>query len=190
MKKRIIGVMGPGESASDQEQKQAFLLGQAIAKSGWILLTGGRSAGVMASASQGAKQVGGLTIGILPGSSMQGVSAAVDIPILTGMGQGRNIINVLSSHVVIACGLGAGTASELCLAIKIGKPVILLSMGLDIELKYRFFQDLLARLDPSDISDMSDLHEPKVTQDPKRIAIARDVTEAIQLCSDYFQTIH
>jgi uncharacterized protein (TIGR00725 family) len=54
------------------------------------------------------------------------MAATVDIAIVTGMGQGRNVINILSSHVVIACGLGPGTLSEMALALKLGKPLIML----------------------------------------------------------------
>ncbi|PSN78179.1 cytochrome, partial [filamentous cyanobacterium CCP4] len=55
-------------------------------------------------------------------------STAVDIPILTGLGDGRNVVNVLSSRVVIACGLGPGTAAEIALALKAQRPVILMAM--------------------------------------------------------------
>jgi uncharacterized protein (TIGR00725 family) len=57
------------------------------------------------------------------------MSSAVDIPILTGLGQARNVINVLSSRVVIACGLGAGTLSEIALALKLGRPVVLMGVS-------------------------------------------------------------
>ncbi|MEK7273218.1 MAG: hypothetical protein AAB047_05245, partial [Nitrospirota bacterium] len=54
------------------------------------------------------------------------VSRHVDVPIITEMGSGRNNINVLTSDVVVACGLGgSGTVSEVALAVKAGKPVIL-----------------------------------------------------------------
>ena len=52
-------------------------------------------------------------------------SPHIQIPVITGMGSGRNCINVLSSHVVVACAGGAGTLSEIALALKFGKPVIL-----------------------------------------------------------------
>jgi len=123
----IIGVMGPGEQARPCDLDTAYALGQQIAQAGWIVLTGGRDRGVMEAASQGAKAAGGLTIGILPSQDLAHASAAVDIPILTGLGNGRNIINVLSSQVVVACGMGAGTASEIALAVKTGKPVVLLN---------------------------------------------------------------
>ncbi|OLP20409.1 cytochrome [Leptolyngbya sp. 'hensonii'] len=107
----------------------AFELGQRIAEAGWVLLTGGRASGVMDAASRGAKAAGGLTIGILPTSDRAGMSAAVDIPIITDLGHARNTLNILSSQVVIACGMGAGTASEVALAIKAERSVILLNPG-------------------------------------------------------------
>ncbi|GAB4240437.1 MAG: TIGR00725 family protein [Elainellaceae cyanobacterium] len=127
MRKPIAGVMGPGEQATLSEQDTAYLLGQKIAEQGWVLLTGGRNEGVMDAASRGAKQVNGLTVGILPGSDLTNVSTAVDIPILTGMGSARNNINVLSCNVIFVCGMGRGTASEVALALKANKQVILLN---------------------------------------------------------------
>jgi uncharacterized protein (TIGR00725 family) len=127
MQKIIIGVMGPGEKATPIDIENAYQLGKCIAQQGWVLLTGGRNVGVMEAASQGAKQNKGLTIGILPGNNSKGISEAVDIAIFTDMHNARNNINVLSSDVVIACGMGLGTASEVALALKNKKPVILLT---------------------------------------------------------------
>ncbi|MEM8831195.1 MAG: TIGR00725 family protein [Cyanobacteria bacterium P01_G01_bin.19] len=139
MIKVVIGVMGAGKLANPQDLDLAFELGQSIAQNNWVLLTGGRKAGVMDAASRGAKAGGGLTIGILPGSSKAGMSDAVDISILTDLGNARNNINVLSSDVVVACGIGLGTASEIALALKNNKPVILLNPN---ELTYQFFSSL------------------------------------------------
>ncbi len=127
MRKIIIGIMGPGANASDVDVHYAYELGNLVARQGWILLTGGRNVGVMAAASRGAKSVGGLTIGILPDQKTESVSEFVDIAIFTDLGNGRNNINVLSSDVVIACGMGAGTASEIALAVKNQKKVLLLT---------------------------------------------------------------
>jgi hypothetical protein len=127
MRKIMIGVMGPGTGASETDRQNAFELGRLIAQKGWVLLTGGRDAGVMDAASAGAKVENGLTVGILPTADDRGISDAVDIAIITGMGNARNNINVLSSDVVIACGMGAGTASEVALALKANKPVVLLT---------------------------------------------------------------
>ena len=127
MRKPIIGLMGSGDSATDTDIKNAYNLGILIAQEDWILLTGGRNVGVMDAANKGAKEAGGLTIGILPSNHTKNVSDAVDIAILTDLGNARNNINVLSSDVIIACGIGLGTVSEIALALKNKKPVILLS---------------------------------------------------------------
>jgi uncharacterized protein (TIGR00725 family) len=139
MTKTIIGVMGPGERATPQERQTAYALGQAIAQAGWVVLTGGRPVGVMEAASRGAKAGGGLTIGVLPTEQINGLSPFVDIPIVTGLGQARNVVNVLTSQVVVACGSGPGTASEIALALKLSKPVILLETSLSAQ---QFWQGL------------------------------------------------
>jgi uncharacterized protein (TIGR00725 family) len=139
MRKIIIGVMGPGDKATVKDLQNAYELGKLIAQQQWILLTGGRNVGVMDAASKGAKSTNGLVIGILPDDSKRGISEAVDIAIFTDMGNARNNINVLSSDLVIACGMGAGTASEIALALKGNKQVILLTD--DVESKV-FFQKM------------------------------------------------
>jgi len=120
--------MGAGDEASEPDCALADELGERLAGEGWIVLTGGRDAGVMAAASRGAKRVpGSLTIGILP-SERGPVASGIDVALFTGMGNARNVINVLSSHVVVGCGIaGPGTASEIALALKSGTPVVLLS---------------------------------------------------------------
>ena len=139
MGKIIVGVMGPGHSANPEALVAGFELGKLIAEAGWVLLTGGRSAGVMDTASQGAKSAGGLVVGILPTDDAAEVSDSVDVAIVTGLGQARNNINVLSSRVIFACGMGPGTASEIALAIKAKKPVMLLCQS---EESAAFFRSL------------------------------------------------
>lgn len=117
----------------------AFALGKAIAQEGWIVLTGGRSFGIMEAAMKGAHEANGLTVGILPTDSALNSSEDADIRIVTGMGSGRNIINVLSSHILVVIGMAAGTASEVALAIKENKKVILLCQD---EVTVRFFKNL------------------------------------------------
>lgn len=141
MRKIVIGVMGPGSGASETDKKNAYQLGTLIAQEGWVLLTGGRNAGVMDAASRGAKAANGLTVGILPNASDRGLSEAVDIAIITGMGSARNNINVLSSDVVIACGMGAGTASEVALALKANKAVVLLTSDQQSQLFFKSLSD-------------------------------------------------
>jgi uncharacterized protein (TIGR00725 family) len=119
----IIGVMGGG-SVSNEALQTAYDLGGRIAEQGWILLNGGRNAGIMAASAKGAAERGGLTVGILPDAQTSACAPHIQIPICTGMGGARNTINVLSSDVVVACPGGAGTISEIALALKHGKTVI------------------------------------------------------------------
>jgi uncharacterized protein (TIGR00725 family) len=137
MRKTIVGVMGPGEKATANDLHNAYELGCLIAQQGWILLTGGRNVGVMDAANNGAKSANGLTLGILPRNQQDSISNDVDIAIFTDMGNARNNINVLSSDVVIACGMGAGTASEIALALKGNKPVILLNDDLESKVFFK-----------------------------------------------------
>ncbi len=125
MRKPVIGVMG-GASVSKSFEAMADQLGALIAGEGWILLNGGRQCGVMAASARGAKRAGGLVIGILQCETADGSSPDLDVAIVTGMGDARNVINVLSSTVVIALPGGAGTLSEIALALKANRPVVLL----------------------------------------------------------------
>jgi uncharacterized protein (TIGR00725 family) len=137
-----IGVMGPGADASPEEMDAAYGLGQQIGSRGWITLSGGRNCGVMDAVCCGAKSTGGFTVGILPSDNKVNASSFLDLAIPTGMGSARNNINVLASDVVVACGMGAGTASEVALALKAQKPVILLKSTAEAE---AFFTALDAR---------------------------------------------
>lgn len=123
----IIGVMG-GAAADPSALEKAHELGRLIAREGWVLLNGGRNAGIMEASARGAREAGGLVVGILPDDHRRQVSPYVTIPILTGMGSARNNINVLSSHVVVAFPGGAGTISEIALALKAGRRVILMDV--------------------------------------------------------------
>ena len=125
----IIGVMG-GSLATPETTSHAEELGRLIAGREWVVLSGGRDAGVMAAVSRGASSAGGLVIGILPGDSADGASPHLDIAIPTGLGDARNAVNVLASDVVIALRGGAGTISEVALALKAGKRVVMLDFHL------------------------------------------------------------
>jgi uncharacterized protein (TIGR00725 family) len=129
----LVGVMGAGEGACAEAVALAEELGECISARGWVLLTGGRPAGVMAAASRGAARVKGhLVVGVLPdegkGHERQS-TARLDLALFTGMGKARNVINVLSADVVVVCGGGGpGTASEAAHALNAGRPLILLAV--------------------------------------------------------------
>ncbi len=124
--KTIIGVMGGG-SASEEDAEAARRLGELIAERGWVLLNGGRACGIMEASARGAREAGGLTLGVLPDEDSAQASRYIDITVMTGMGSARNCINVLTSRVVVACRGGAGTLSEIALALKYGRHVVLLN---------------------------------------------------------------
>lgn len=118
----VIGFGGEDKALNDL----AFKVGREIAARGCFLICGGLE-GVMRSACEGAKDRNGITIGILPGKDQNEANKYVDIPVVTNMGEARNIIVVRTSDVLIAIGGGFGTLSEISFALKLGIPVI----GLD-----------------------------------------------------------
>lgn len=124
--RKVIGVMGSGRPLDEAACALAHRLGAMVASRGWVLLTGGTASGVMDAASLGAHEAGGLVIGVLRSDDGAEASTHVDVAIRTGMGDARNIINVLSSDVVIALPGGSGTISEVALALKSGKTVVVL----------------------------------------------------------------
>jgi hypothetical protein len=125
MRRILIGVVGPGERASAADLQDAFDVGTLVARAGWCVVTGGRESGVMAAACRGARDAGGLTIAILPDSDAHAATDAADVAICTGLGEARNNVIVLSAAAIIVCGMSTGTASEVALALRAGKAVIL-----------------------------------------------------------------
>ena len=128
MQKNIIGVFGAGNiSDTDAEWQAALTVGRQLAQRGFVVLTGGLG-GVMAAASKGAKEEGGITVGILPGTRKTSpANSYVDIAVYTGMGEARNAINTKSCMAAIAIGGEYGTLSEIGLALKGNCPIILLN---------------------------------------------------------------
>ena len=139
MRRMLIGVLGPGDGAGQKEMDDAQLIGEMIAKAGWAVLTGGRVAGVMGAAAKGARSAGGLTVGLLPTPDTLGASPAVDVVLATGLGEARNAVIALSANACVVCGMNAGTASEVALAIRAKKPVVLLRAD---EVTVKFFRSL------------------------------------------------
>jgi uncharacterized protein (TIGR00725 family) len=123
----VIGVIGPGDDATVLEREVARRVGAGVAAAGWVTLTGGWNAGVMDAASRGAREAGGLTVGLLPGREVEGASTAVELAIPTGLGEARNNLIVLASDALVCCGMSAGTASEAALAVRAGKPLVLVA---------------------------------------------------------------
>ncbi len=128
-----IAVVGSGVKDGDGSVKQlAKEVGREVARVGAVLITGGLG-GVMGWASSGAKEVGGTTIGIIPGTEKNDANPFVDYVVVTGMGHARNVLVVRSADAVIALSGGPGTLSEVALAVKMGKKVIGLDAWGDID---------------------------------------------------------
>ena len=118
----LIAVIG-GSACTREEGDWAAAVGRLLAERGAVLLCGGLG-GVMEAAARGAKQAGGLTVGILPGNDRADANPYVDVPIATGMGEMRNAVIVRAAGAVIAIGGGWGTLSEIALARRIETPVV------------------------------------------------------------------
>lgn len=120
----LIGVVG-GDKATGRIAELAREVGAGIAKAGCALVCGGLG-GVMEASARGAKQAGGLTIGILPGFDRKEANAYIDMPIVTAMSHARNAIVARTADAIIVVDGGLGTLSEIALGLKMGKPVIII----------------------------------------------------------------
>ncbi|MFQ6050381.1 MAG: TIGR00725 family protein [Candidatus Hydrothermarchaeota archaeon] len=118
-----VSVIGSGEIREKFIEDICTELGELLAENGFIVLCGGLG-GVMEAVSRGVKKKGGITVGILPGSSSQDANPYIDIKIVTAMSHARNAILVRSGDVVISVSGGAGTLSEIALAVNSRKEVI------------------------------------------------------------------
>ncbi|MCC7023104.1 MAG: TIGR00725 family protein [Thermomicrobiales bacterium] len=119
-----VAVCAPG-TATDEELLLAGAVGKTLAEQGCTLVCGGLG-GAMAAASRGAKSAGGSTIGIIPGYDDRAANPWIDHVICTGIGQARNALVVATGQAIIAVGGGWGTLSEIALALRLGRPVVLL----------------------------------------------------------------
>jgi len=119
-----ILVIGHNENGCTPEaEKIAYEIGTEIAKSGAVLITGGLG-GVMRAACHGAKDAGGLTVGIIPQNDPSFANEYCDIVIPTGIGLARDFLNALAADGVIIVGGGSGTLSETCAAYIHKKPIV------------------------------------------------------------------
>jgi uncharacterized protein (TIGR00725 family) len=113
-KKINISVIG-GHRASPKHKKIAYEIGQLIAQEGWVLVCGGKE-GIMEAACRGAKEAGGLTVGIMPSLDAKEANKFVDVALPTGLGYARNILVARAAKFVIAISGEYGTLSEIAFA--------------------------------------------------------------------------
>lgn len=130
MKRIQISVVGAAE-APPREFEAACQLGRLLAERGCTVVCGGLG-GVMEAVARGTSEAGGTTIGILPGESRGEANPWIEHAVATGIGHARNLAVVASGDAVIAIGGAWGTASEIALARKLGRPVVVLGVGPEI----------------------------------------------------------
>jgi uncharacterized protein (TIGR00725 family) len=119
-----VAVVGSGTATGDLYEK-ARTVGRLVAERGATVVCGGLS-GVMEAAARGATEAGGVAIGILPDEDRRRQNSYLTYSVATGTGQARNLAVVCSGGVVIAVGGEYGTLSEIGLAGKVGRPVVVL----------------------------------------------------------------
>ncbi len=123
-----IAVIGSGAEYEERAEE----VGRLLAERGATVVTGGLGE-VMAAASRGAKAVGGTTIGILPDESRGRENEWIDHVVVTGIGHARNLAVVASGDAVIAVGGSYGTLAEIGFALTLGRPVVVLEPGWDVD---------------------------------------------------------
>ena len=115
-----------------EHEARAEEVGRLLAERGCKVVTGGLGE-VMAAAMRGAKAAGGTTIGILPGTSRSDANEWVDHAVATGLGHMRNFAVAASGDAVIAVGGSWGTLAEIGFARRLGRPVVVLEPGWQVE---------------------------------------------------------
>jgi uncharacterized protein (TIGR00725 family) len=117
-----LAVIGAGNAPSEI-YGLAMAVGKEAARRGWVVTTGGLG-GVMEAAARGAREAGGLTLGILPGGDRREANPYIDVAVATNVHHGRNAIIAQTADALIAVDGEYGTLSEVALGLKLGKPVI------------------------------------------------------------------
>ncbi|SNS08328.1 TIGR00725 family protein [Actinacidiphila glaucinigra] len=129
MTSRYVAVVGPAE-ATGREREDARRVGELLARRGAVVVCGGLG-GVMGAASEGARAQGGTTVGLLPGRDRRAGDPSLTVAIATGLGELRNGLVVAAADAVVAVGGSWGTLSEVALALRTGKPVVVVG-GWDV----------------------------------------------------------
>jgi uncharacterized protein (TIGR00725 family) len=123
-----ISVIGSGV----EHEERAERVGRLLAERGCTVVTGGLGE-VMAAAMRGAKAGGGTTLGILPGETRAPANEWCDHVVVTGVGHARNLAVVASGDAVIAVGGSWGTLAEIGFARVLGRRVVILEPGWQVE---------------------------------------------------------
>ena len=123
-----VSVIGSGAEHVGRAEE----VGRLLAERGCTVVTGGGGE-VMAGAARGAKAAGGTTIGILPTERHDDANEWIDHVVVTGIGHARNLAVVASGEAVIAVGGSWGTLAEIGFARRLGRRVVILAPGWELE---------------------------------------------------------
>ena len=124
MRSQQITVSVIGGSEIDQEVEElAKDVGKIVAEVGAVLVCGGLK-GSMQAASKGAKEAGGLTIGLLPGKDKADANPYIDIALPLTIGFARNACVAASADIIIALPGSHGTSSEISYGLVYGRPIL------------------------------------------------------------------
>lgn len=125
---RQVSVIGSGR----EHEANAEEVGRLLAERGFVVVTGGLGE-VMSAAHRGAKAAGGVTIAILPGERLEDANPWADHVVATGVGHARNLAVAATGEAVIAVGGSWGTVAEIAFAMRLGRPVVVLDGGPDVD---------------------------------------------------------
>jgi len=157
-------VIGYNDDRCTEVAKEiAYEVGKEIALSGSVLVCGGLG-GVMDAACRGAKEVNGVTVGIIPQDNFSFANQFCDIVICSGIGYARDFIVATSSDGIIAVGGGIGTLIEMSVGYMIKKKIVAISSS----------------------GGVSDVYAGKYLDERKRVLIeaAPDAKAAVQAILD------
>lgn len=121
-RKIIISVIG-GHRTDLKVERLAHEIGVTVANVGAILVCGGLD-GVMEAVSRGCKEAGGMTIGLLPGTTKADANPYIDVPITTTIGYARNAMVACSADIIVALPGSHGTSCEISYGFVYKKPII------------------------------------------------------------------
>ncbi len=169
-----VGVMGSAVPHAPRDvAERAYLLGQEIARRGYVLVTGA-CPGLPYECARGVRNFGGLSVGISPALSLDehihkyhSPVDAYDVIVYTGSGlMGREVTNIRSSDLVIILGGRSGTLGEFAIAYDEGRLIGVLEGSGGIADRIR---DIVAAIDKDTGAQV--LHD----RDPVRLldALAR-----------------
>ncbi len=121
---RVISVIGSSTAKENSDEYIfAYQLGKLIGKKGFAVVCGGKE-GIMEAVCKGAKEEGGLTIGIMPSLTGEEANPYVELKINTGLGHLRNAVVVATGEIVVAISGNYGTLSEIAYSKIFGKTVL------------------------------------------------------------------